>query len=271
MGQGTQVMESSGGPPAPPRRIFDGHIHIIDHRFPLIENQGYIPPPYTLEDYLTETKPLGVVAGTVVSGSFQGHDQTYLLDALSKLGPDWVGVTQIPNDFPDDQIAELNSQGIRGLRFNLYRGSIDSVDDVVALASRCHAVAGWHAEMYVDAATLRPHADLLAKLPSLSVDHLGMTEAGVPVLVDLIASGCKVKVSGFGRVHLDVPRALETFAKADPGALVFGTGVPSTRARRPFHPSDIDLIVEVLGTDIAEKVFWDNPISLYRVDRAGQA
>jgi predicted TIM-barrel fold metal-dependent hydrolase len=242
------------------------HIHIIDHRFPLIENQGYLPPPYSVEDYLREVQPLGVVAGTVVSGSFKGYDQTYLEEALAKLGPNWVGVAQIPHDFLDEDIQRLSSLGVRGLRFNLFRGSIDSVDEVVRLATRCHSVAGWHAEMYVDAATLKPHVEKLSRIPQLSIDHLGMTEAGIPVVLELIASGCKVKASGFGRVELDVPHALERFAKADSSSLIFGTGVPSTRAKRPFEPSDIDLIEDVLGSEIAARVLWDNPIALYRLD-----
>src|SRR5262245_254440 len=68
------------------RRIFDSHCHIIDHRFPIVPNQGYTPPNFPLEDYLKEVKPLGVVAGAVVSGSFQANDQTYLIDTLPKLG-----------------------------------------------------------------------------------------------------------------------------------------------------------------------------------------
>jgi hypothetical protein len=29
------------------RRLFDSHLHIIDHRFPIIPNQGYTPPHYS--------------------------------------------------------------------------------------------------------------------------------------------------------------------------------------------------------------------------------
>ncbi len=78
------------------RRLFDSHCHIIDHRFPIVANQGYIPPNFPLEAYLAQAKPLGVVAGAVVSGSFQANDQTYLMDILPRLGAGWVGVTQIP-------------------------------------------------------------------------------------------------------------------------------------------------------------------------------
>lgn len=247
------------------RRLFDSHCHIIDHRFPIIANQGYTPPHFPLDAYLAQTKPLGVTAGAVVSGSFQGFDQTWLAEVLPKLGPNWVGVTQIPNDYPDAGILALNAQGVRAVRFNMFRGQIDSVADVVALATRVHAVAGWHAELYADAAALKPHAAALAKLPRVCIDHLGMTAAGVPVLLDLAAAGCRVKATGFGRVTLDVPRTLEAIAKVAPGALVFGTDIPSTRAARPFAPSDIELVETVLGPELSRKAFWDNPLALYRV------
>ncbi len=247
------------------RRLFDSHCHIIDHRFPIVANQGYTPPNFPLEDYLAQTKPLGVVAGAVVSGSFQANDQTYLKDILPRLGPAWAGVTQIPNDYPDAEIVMLGKLGVRAVRFNVFRGRIDSVDDIVALATRCHAVAGWHSEIYADAAALGPHAAKLSKLPQLCIDHLGMTQAGVPVLLDLVAAGCKVKATGFGRVKLDVAKTLEQVAAKNPNALVFGTDIPSTRAERPFMASDIDLIEKVLGPQLASKAFWDNPLALYKV------
>ena len=248
-----------------PRRLFDSHCHIIDHRFPIVANQGYTPPNFPLADYLAQTKPLGVVAGAVVSGSFQANDQTYLMDILPKLGPAWVGVTQIPNDHPDAEIAKLGKLGVRAVRFNVFRGRIDSVDDIVALATRCHSEAGWHSEIYADAAALAPHVDRLSKLPQLCIDHLGMTEAGVPALLDLVAAGCKVKATGFGRVKLDVPKTLEAIARKNPNALVFGTDIPSTRAARPFEAADIDLVERVLGKELSQKAFWDNPLALYKV------
>jgi predicted TIM-barrel fold metal-dependent hydrolase len=247
------------------RRLFDSHCHIIDHRFPIVANQGYTPPHFPLENYLAQARPLGVMAGAVVSGSFQAEDQTYLMDILPKLGPAWVGVTQIPNDYPDAEIARLGKLGVRAVRFNVFRGRIDSVDDIVALATRVHSVAGWHSEIYADAAALAPHVDKLSKLPQLCVDHLGMTEAGVPVLLDLVAAGCKVKATGFGRVKLDVPKTLEAVARKNPNALVFGTDIPSTRAARQFEAADIDLVERVLGQEFAQKAFWDNPLALYRV------
>jgi hypothetical protein len=49
---------------------------------------------------------------------------------------------------------------------------------------------------------------------------------------------------------------------------VFGTDIPSTRAARPFEAADIDLVERVLGRELAQKAFWDNPLALYRVKLA---
>ena len=245
-------------------RLFDCHCHIIDHRFPVIANQGYTPPHFPLDVYRARAALLRVEGGAVVSGSFHGFDQTYLRAALQKLGNGWVGVTQVPSDFPDKDIVELESLGVRALRFNLFRGRIDGVDDVVSLARRAHAAAGWHAEIYADAATLAPHVAALSKLPRIVIDHLGMTEAGLPVVLDLVRAGAKIKATGFGRVKMDVASAIERIAKVNPAALMFGTDLPSTRAERPFSVDDISLIERVLGAQLAAKVYWDNAVELYR-------
>jgi predicted TIM-barrel fold metal-dependent hydrolase len=246
------------------RKLFDAHCHIIDHRFPIIPNQGYTPPHFPLDEYLAKARPIGVTGGAVVSGSFQGFDQTYLRDLLPKLGKGWVGVTQVPDNIPDKDIADLAAVGVRALRFNMFRGRIDSVDELVSLATRAHAAGRWHAEIYADAAALKPHVARLAKLPQIVIDHLGMTEAGLPVILELVDAGAKIKATGFGRVKLDVPSALEKIAARNPAALVFGTDMPSTRAERPFTPADIDLVERVLGADLAKKAFWDNSLALYR-------
>jgi predicted TIM-barrel fold metal-dependent hydrolase len=249
---------------AEPTPIFDSHFHIIDPRFPLVANQGYLPPAYGLADYRAAVQPLGVTAGTVVSGSFQAFDQSYLRAALAELGPGWVGVAQVPPDITDQALIDLSHAGVRALRFNMFRGEIDNVDGLVTLATRAHAVAGWHAEIYADAAALARHVDRLTRMAvPLSIDHLGMTQAGLPALLDLVSGGVKVKATGFGRVKMDVPHVLGAIAARDPAALMFGTDLPSTRARRPFETTDIDLLRNVLGPTLARRALWDNARAFY--------
>src|SRR5262245_31777737 len=81
--------------------IFDTHFHIIDFRFPVTENQGFMPPSFPVEDYRKRTAGLGIVAGVVVTGSFQNFDTAFMRDALARFGPTFVGVAQLPADVPD--------------------------------------------------------------------------------------------------------------------------------------------------------------------------
>jgi hypothetical protein len=73
-----------------------------------------------------------------------------------------------------------------------------------------------------------------------------------------------VKASGFGRVALDVPRALDRIAARSPTALMFGTDLPSVRAARPFAATDIDLLRDVLGAELATLALHDTAAGFYR-------
>ncbi|MCA1729984.1 MAG: amidohydrolase family protein [Actinobacteria bacterium] len=245
------------------RRVFDGHLHVIDPRFPLEPNRGYLPDFFTVEDYLERTVPLHGVGGAVISGSFQAFDQGYLIDALKRLGPSFVGVTQLPASVPDEEVLRLHAAGVRAVRFNLYRGGSESLDYLERLALRVHDLAGWHAELYVDSKDLPELGPRLATLPGVAIDHLGMTRDGFSALLRLVERGVKVKATGFGRVELDVPEALRKISSVDPGALIFGTDLPGTRAERPFEEADIDLIVETLGEPLADRVLHENALDWY--------
>jgi predicted TIM-barrel fold metal-dependent hydrolase len=246
----------------PAQPIFDAHFHVIDPRFPLRANAGFLPEPFPVDDYRAAAGPLGVVGGAVVAGSFQAFDRSWLLDALAALGPGFVGVAQLPASVTDDEVAALDAAGVRAVRFNLYRGGSAGEAELDRLARRVWDLAGWHVELYADAATV--DVDRLARLPKVVIDHLGLTAAGLKPLLRLVDAGASVKATGFGRVELDVAGALSAVAAANPEALLFGTDLPSTRARRPFDPADVDLVVETLGHEVARLALHDNGVALYR-------
>jgi predicted TIM-barrel fold metal-dependent hydrolase len=217
--------------------FFDSHLHIIDPRFPLVGD--YRPEPFTVDDYRRRTASVDVVGGAVVSGSFQGFDQTYLLDALERLGPAFVGVTQLPATVTDEEILVLDAAGVRGVRFTLARGGALDVD----LALRVHELAGWHAEVY--ATDLPAHEDRLRELPRLVIDHLGMTPEGLAAAVRL---GAMVKLTP--RVDLDA-RAVP------PERLMFGTDLPGTRTDRTFTP---DVIAGITNSALVDNArAWYRP------------
>ena len=249
--------------------LFDSHFHIIDQRFPLIANQGYLPEAFQVEDYRMRTGNYHIVGGAVVSGSFQAFDQNYLVAALNEFGPSFVGVTQLPAEIPDCEILRLHEAGIRAVRFNLKRGESESVDRLESFALRVYDLVGWHVELYVDSTALAELTPLLARLPRVSIDHLGLSSAGFPDLLKLVERGVYVKATGFSRVDFAVATALKRIVKINPDALMFGTDLPSTRAPRPYSDDDFQLVVDALGEDSARKVFCDNARGFYRCS-AGQ-
>lgn len=247
--------------------MFDCHLHIIDPDFPLVPNHSFLPKPFTVDEYAARTRDLNVAGGAVVSGSFQAFDQGYLRNALALLDGTFVGVTQLPADTPDARITELDSAGVRAVRFNLKRGGSAGVADLEQLATRVFEIAGWHTELYVDARDLPELEGVLARLPKVSIDHLGMHRDGLPALLRAVERGAMVKATGLGRVELDPAATMRAILEVNPRALMVGTDLPSTRAKRPFDDADLDSIertaLELGGETTANDVFWNNAARWY--------
>lgn len=244
-------------------KFFDSHLHIIDPDFPLYENRGYLPEPFTTSMYLSQLAHHELVGGAIVTGSFQKQDQTYLLDALEKLGPNYIGVTQLLANTPDSTILSLNQAGVRAVRFNLKRGGSEDISKIVYFANRVYELSNWHVELYIDSSDLKDLYSTLITLPSVSIDHLGLSQAGFDTLLKLVEHGVKVKASGFGRVNFDPVSAITNIYTANPNSLMFGTDLPSTRAPRPFEDGDISIITDTLGKEGADKVLFQNAYDFY--------
>lgn len=247
-------------------KIFDSHLHIIDPKFPLVPNQSYVPPPFTVADYLNRTKQFNIIGGSVVSGSFQAFDQSYLIAALKQLGPQFVGVTQLPVTTSDKEIIRLNKAGVRAVRFNLKRGGSEESVHLEVFAKRVYEIANWHVELYVDAQDLGDLSKVLMKLPAVSIDHLGLSKKGLTTLLSLVEKGVKVKATGFGRVDFDVRCVLKEIAKVNPDALMFGTDLPSTRAPRPFLDEDVNIILDTFDSELSSKILYKNALHFYQQD-----
>ena len=246
-----------------PPALFDAHLHIIDPRHPLIPNQGYVPDAFTVDDYKRRTRCLKITGGAIVSGSFQAFDTGYLVASLRKLGPNFVGVAQVPGDISDSEILRLDARGVRAVRFNIARGGSAGLDVLDSLARHVHDVAEWHTELYVDSRHLPDLHDTLAALPAVSVDHLGMSREGLPHLLRLVDAGVRVKATGFGRLDFDAAEAINAIMAIDPGALMVGTDLPSTRAPRPFEEADLSLLADTVAPEHLDAVFRTNAEAFY--------
>ena len=244
--------------------MFDAHFHIIDSRFPLLPNAGYLPDEFDVAAYRGATASLHLSGGAVVSGSFQAVDQSYLEDALRKLGPDFAGVTQLPANVTDEEILRLHGIGVRAVRFNLRRGGSARVDALESLGKRVHELAGWHVELYIDARELPSLARTLDALPLVGIDHLGLSRDGLPHVYAFVEKGGFVKATGFGRLDFAPADALAQLVSINPEAVVFGTDLPSTRAPRAFAMDDVELIRDTLTDAESERVLDTNARRIYR-------
>src|SRR5690606_8458907 len=119
-------------------------------------------------------------------------------------------------------------------------------------------------ELYADAKDLAPVFDTVSRLPAISIAHLGLSQEGLPTLLELVERGMKVKATGFGRIEMDPAPAIRAIVQANPDCLMFGSDLPSQRARRPFEPADIDLIRANIDPALERKVFLENALEFYR-------
>ncbi|EJQ90728.1 hypothetical protein II1_05558 [Bacillus cereus MC118] len=179
------------------------------------------------------------------------------------MGSTFCGVTQLPFTVTDKEILNLNENGVKALRFNIKRGGSEDLSKLDYFARRVHNLVGWHSELYIDAKELSEIASTIEKLPAISIDHLGLSEEGLPHLLKLVDKGIHVKATGFGRVDLNVKNALKTIYEINPDALMFGTDLPSTRAKRSFEYTDIELVQQLFDEQATDKILYTNAFKWY--------
>ncbi|QRR00845.1 amidohydrolase family protein [Dyadobacter sandarakinus] len=244
-------------------KIFDAHFHIVDPRFPLVENNGYLPDPFLVNDYKQSFSKYTISGGAVVSGSFQAFDQTYLIDSLNLLGDNFYGVANIAADTPKQLLDELNNSNVVAVRFNVKRGGSESLDKIEYLSNYLYDLYQWHTELYIENKDLPALRSLLGKLPKFSIDHLGLTCEGISELLYWVERGIKVKATGFGRIENDPVETMRQIHSINPGALMFGSDLPSTRSKMAFTEADIDLIMTSFDQADLSAILYDNAQGWY--------
>jgi predicted TIM-barrel fold metal-dependent hydrolase len=245
-------------------KIFDSHFHIINPRYPLVKNNGYLPPEFTVENYLDKVKDFGIIGGAIVSGSFQAFDYGYLRDSLKRLGKRFVGVANIPMGINQKELDRLNDMNIVAVRFNLKRGGSEKKENLIKLSNQLYDKYGWHTELYIDSKDLKELNPILMEIQKFSIDHLGLSKKGLTDLYHWVEKGIKVKVTGFGRIDFDPLPVIKKIYEIDPNCLMFGTDLPSTRAKAAFSNKDINLIKDNFNKEEQEKIFFRNAEKWYR-------
>jgi predicted TIM-barrel fold metal-dependent hydrolase len=267
---------------AVPPGACDTHAHLYeaDGPYPLRANRPFTPPPVTVDDYRAMLAALGLERAVIVhSGVHEDHQVT--IDALRASGGRWKGIAVADPAMTDEELADLDAAGFRGVRFNPFNNPDVGLRGIEQLAGRIEPL-GWHVQLHLNAAHLEGEmASRLEALPvDIVVDHLGHmpTAAGIDHpgfqrLLGMVRDGrCWVKLSAPMRFEDALPPypGVTPFARAlveaGPARVVWGSDWPHV-IHDGFMPNDADLLdlLAVWAPDEAQRkrILVDNPAALY--------
>jgi 2-pyrone-4,6-dicarboxylate lactonase len=276
--------------PHPPRitapaGTCDTHCHVIgpQSRYPFSEPRSYTPPDSPVEAYRRLRETLGIARSVIVQPGAHGFDNTVTTDAIAALGDSARGIAVVPPDISEEDLAELDAKGIRGLRLStLLTGGVGT-DNIVRMAEKI-APLGWHLVVHFEADRLETLAPVLKRIPlTMVIDHMGrvdasrgLDQAAFRLLQDLMEDErFWVKVSGCERIsragppfHDAVPFA-RGLVERFPDRTLWGTDFPHPNIKR-FMPNDgelVDLLPLIAPTPaLMQSLLVDNPTKLYFTD-----
>jgi 2-pyrone-4,6-dicarboxylate lactonase len=267
----------------PPGSV-DCHTHVFESRYPMSPARAYDPPDSTLADMLAMHAKLGIERVVFTQPSVYGTDNSAILDAMDRIPDRARAIAALPMTVTDDELADLDRRGVRGVRLNLDNagGMPIELDEIPAMAARV-ADLGWHLEFLFAGHELPELAPLFRSLDvPISIGHFGYMPAteGVDhppfrVLVDLVREGNTwVKLSAPNRLGLgdlppwdEVVPLAHVLIEANPDRMLWATDWPHPN-KFGDQPNDADLIeqLELWAPDPAmrRRILVDNPTVLYR-------
>jgi 2-pyrone-4,6-dicarboxylate lactonase len=276
----------------PPGSV-DAHCHVFGpgERFPYAKERKYTPCDASKEQLFALRDRLGFDRNVIVQATCHGADNRALVDACLSADGKARGVATVKRDVSDQELLELNTAGVRGVRFNFVKRLVDFTprEELIEIAHRV-AKLNWHIVVYFEAIDLPELWDFFTGLPTdLVIDHMGRPDVSKPVdgqefelLVRFMHEhpnvwskvSCPERLSVSGKPALDgeqdayhdvVPfarRLVETF----PDRVLWGTDWPHPNLK-DHMPDDgllVDFIPRIATTpELQSKLLVDNPMRLY--------
>ena len=277
----------------------DSHVHIVgpSERYPQVAERTYLADIATLKQLESVSATRAVRRFVIVQPSFYGVDNSVLLESLDVLAGRGRGVAVVnPRVTSARTLASYATQGVRGLRINLY----SPLREKAPLANRFADIAGmahelnWHIEVIAPLAMLSENATLLenSRVPVI-IDHYGVYGSFGPeqaegrVLLKLLAMPhVWIKLSAPYRVSSDPlatrpdPAWLAAILAIAAERCVWGSDWPHTPPHEEQFGSDVlgtyrnlryetlvdDFMTAVGSAELAERILSDNPARLYGFD-----
>ena len=211
-----------------------------------------------------------------------GPDNRAMMDALAHDPKRYRGVCIANDSFSDEEFADLDAGGVRGIRFNFvtHLGGTPDLDMMKRVLERVKPL-GWHLVIHVNAEDIISFEEFFLQFDmDIIVDHMGRvpTADGVhqkafQILKSFLErENWWVKICGSERISAAgppfydaIPYAQELVELAADRTL-WGTDWPHPNIKK-FMPNDGDLLdlVPLLARDesLQRKILVDNPARLY--------
>ena len=270
-----------------PKGSIDTHVHVFDTQYTLSPDRGYTPPNSPLSELKKLHDILGVDRVVFTQPSIYGVDNSAILDGMNALNAETPnrarGVCAMTMDFTDEQLADLDAQGIRGVRLNIdNKGGMPlELDAIPELEARIKPF-NWHIEW------LFPGKDIVSLMPvfekmttRMSIGHFayqpataGVEAEGFQALLKLMRDGNTwIKISGANRVSAtdlppydDCQPMARALIEANADHVMWGTDWPHPN-KYEVNPNDADP-VEAFGQWVPDeamrqRIMVDNPAKFF--------
>ncbi|OCR25194.1 2-pyrone-4,6-dicarboxylate hydrolase [Pseudomonas syringae] len=267
-----------------PAGAWDAHCHVFGPAavFPYAEDRSYTPPDAPFETLRALHDQLGISRGVIVQASCHGNDNRAMLDAIARSEGRYRGVAIVDGSETDEQLAEMDAGGVRGVRFN-FVAHLGGAPDLEVFDTTVDRLAdfGWHVVLHLDAQDILTYADRLARIPvPFIIDHMGRVKAGSGIeqasflaLQQLMENPLAwVKVCGSERVSAgrrpfdDAIPFAQRLIELAPDRVLWGTDWPHPNISQDM-PNDGELVDLMFGFCrdplLRQKLLVDNPMRLY--------
>ena len=269
----------------PPAGAVDAHNHVFgpEAKFPFAPTRKYTPCDAPKEKLFALHDFLGFEKAVIVQATCHNTDNRALIDALVTSNGRAKGVAFIDESFTDDQLKEMDAQGIKGVRFNFIKRLVDSTpkDVMVRIANRI-AKLGWQIVVYFEHADLDEMGPFLKSLPTTLVfDHMacpnvkeGVNGKHFQKWLEALDQNknwitkvtCPERFTLTGAPYDDVVPFAKTIVEAFPDRVIWGTDWPHPNMPKEAPDDGIitDMIPKIATTaELQKKLLVDNPMRLY--------
>ena len=268
-----------------PPNACDAHCHIFGpaSQFPYVKERSWTPVDAGKEALFALHDFLGIQRCVIVQTALHGFDNSVVVDAMQARKGAYLGVALASAKTTSAQIAEMDQQGFRAIRFNFmaHLKNSDSIEDILELTKRMEPF-GWHLQVHFSSDLVHSLAPLLKKSAvPVMVDHVGRVDASLGAnhadfqgLLKLLDDPLfYVKVSGVDRIskmhpYEDGISLAKILVDEFTDRCVWGTDWPHPNHHHiPDDGNLVDLIPRIADTtEKVSKLMVSNPGKFYRFE-----